>query len=309
MYAGCYKNITVSKMGCARICFLLVWVRILVLIHSINTTLSWEKRLRRYPAPNGRHVLGKSYSKLRSQKLHRRVLEHIMKDDKYKEEIHLDLRSIYLRSEYPLQIHIDKGNRAVSGRFFNLHNHKPTFKLLAEDQETVLLTGGSLTAPYVMDQFHFHVYCTRAEAEQHTLDGSQVPGELHLVFFRKKYKKYSKAVHRFQDGLVAIAIPLEVKEEGYETKNPQIGKFASLVDYISRNENHTVATTASLKQLATPVFHKDAQYHAYRGNLVEPIQCHDCVDVFLTKEPITISVNQITEFRKAPHCVENDWEF
>lgn len=151
MYAGCYKNITVSKMGCARICFLLVWVRILVLINSINTTLSWEKRLRRYPAPNGRHVLGKSYSKLRSQKLHRRVLEHIM--------------------------------------------------------------------------------------------------------------------------------------------------------------NHTVATTASLKQLATPVFHKDAQYHAYRGNLVEPIQCHDCVDVFLTKEPITISVNQITEFRKAPHCVENDWEF
>ncbi|PFX18846.1 putative RNA-directed DNA polymerase from transposon BS [Stylophora pistillata] len=215
-----------------------VWVRILVLINSINTTLSWEKRLRRYPAPNGRHVLGKSYSKLRSQKLHRRVLEHIMKDDKYKEEIHLDLRSVYLRSEYPLQIHIDKGNRAVSGRFFNLHNHKPTFKLLAEDQETVLLTGGSLTAPYVMDQFHFHVYCTRAEAEQHTLDGSQFL--LHLVFFRKKYKKYNKAVHRFQDGLVAIAIPLEVKEEGYETKNPQMGKFASLVDYISRNESKTL---------------------------------------------------------------------
>ena len=77
------------------------------------------------------------------------------------EEMHLDLRSVNVKSEYPLQIHIDKSNGALSGHFFNFHNHKPTFKLLAEDQETVLLTGGSLTVPYVMNQFHFHVYCTR----------------------------------------------------------------------------------------------------------------------------------------------------
>lgn len=82
-------------------------------------------------------------------------------DDEVEEEMHLDLRSVNVKSEYPLQIHIDKSNGALSGHFFNFHNHKPTFKLLAEDQETALLTGGSLTVPYVMNQFHFHVYCTR----------------------------------------------------------------------------------------------------------------------------------------------------
>lgn len=44
----------------------------------------------------------------------------------------------------------------------------------------------------------------------------------------------------------------------------------------SSHSDHSVAATASLKQLAVPVFHKHAQNNAYRGNLVEPIQCWLC---------------------------------
>ena len=44
----------------------------------------------------------------------------------------------------------------------------------------------------------------------------------------------------------------------------------------SSHSDHSVAATASLKQLAVPVFHKHTQNNAYRGNLVEPIQCWLC---------------------------------
>lgn len=54
-----------------------------------------------------------------------------------------------------------------------------------------------------------------------------------------------------------------------------------------------MSTTASVKQLATPVFNERAQYDAYRGNLVEPIQCVNCVDVFVMKESFIMSVKQV----------------
>ena len=52
-------------------------------------------------------------------------------------------------------------------------------------------------------------------------------------------------------------------------------------------------TTASVKQLAAPVLKKHGQYDAYRGNLVEPIQCSDCVDVLVMKERFKLSVKQV----------------
>ena len=54
-----------------------------------------------------------------------------------------------------------------------------------------------------------------------------------------------------------------------------------------------MATTASVKQLAVPVFNKHAQYDTYRGNLVEPVKCNHCVDVFVMKERFTMSVKQV----------------
>ena len=63
----------------------------------------------------------------------------------------------------------------------------------------------------------------------------------------------------------------------------------------SSHSDHSVAATASLKQLAVPVFHKHAQNNAYRGNLVEPIQCWLCWRFFLMEEVITISVNQVND--------------
>ncbi|KAJ7380713.1 Carbonic anhydrase 7 [Desmophyllum pertusum] len=220
--------------------------------------------------------------------------------------MHLDVKRVNTESQAPLQIKTDT-ETGLSGYFFNFHDHKPTFKIDSKDQARVSLTGGMLNATYMMDQFHFHVYCTRAEAEENTLDGTQVPGELHLVFFRDKYQSYSTAVHGFQDGLAVISFYLEVGED--ESNNHLIAKFSSLVDYISHDENRKMSTTVSVKQLTALLENKHAQYDAYRGNLVEPVQCKECVDVFVMKERFTISVKQMTEFRKAPHCVENDWAF
>lgn len=92
--------------------------------------------------------------------------------------MHLDVRQVNTDFQNPLRISIESEAGIVSGHFFNFYDHKPTFKLDTNDQKSISLSGGSLTAPYVMDQFHFHVYCTRAEAELSTLDRVQVPGEV-----------------------------------------------------------------------------------------------------------------------------------
>ena len=93
-------------------------------------------------------------------------------------EMHLDMRKVNTESQELLQINIDSASDIVSGYYFNFNDHKPTFKVDSKDQPRISLTGGPLNATYIMDQFHFHVYCTRAEAEQNTLDRAQVPGEV-----------------------------------------------------------------------------------------------------------------------------------
>ena len=93
-------------------------------------------------------------------------------------EMHLDMQKVNTDSQRPLRINIDSRTGVVSGYFFNFHDHKPTFKMDSKDQPRISLTGGPLNATYLMDQFHFHVYCTREEAEQNTLDRAQVPGEV-----------------------------------------------------------------------------------------------------------------------------------
>lgn len=96
-------------------------------------------------------------------------------------EMHLDLWKVNADSSFeyrPLRINIDSETGIVSGYFFNFHDHKPTFKVDSKDQPRVSLTGGPLNSTYLIDQFHFHVYCTRVEAEQNTLDKAHVPGEV-----------------------------------------------------------------------------------------------------------------------------------
>ncbi|XP_073253183.1 uncharacterized protein [Porites lutea] len=219
----------------------------------------------------------KSYFEFQSTKAalnKRQVRDHIMMDG-FNGEMLLDVEKRPTDSLRPLNISISPPERNVSGRFFNFHDYKPTFKLDASEKGRVTLTGGPLMAPYIMDQFHFHVYCTREEAEENTLDRVQVPGEV----------------------------------QGEENTNTEIATFENLIDYISQDENRTVSTTAAIEQLSTPLSKRNAPYQAYRGNLVEPIKCKNCVDVFVMEERFTVSVKQMMEFRKAPHCVQNDWSF
>lgn len=237
----------------------------------------------------------------------RKVVEKILMHG-FLGEMHLDGERVnWALPSRELHIITINGTREVGGTFFNFFQHKPTFKVNTWEQRKVSLTGGPLTAPYILDQFHFHVYCTRKEAEKSTLDRVQVPGELHLVFFREKYTSYSNAMLRYKDGLAVVAIYLEVGDE--ERSIPQIANLSKLVEYIAKDGNLRLPVTAAIQQLTGPLEKANAKYDTYRGNLVEPIKCENCVDVFVMEERFSISVKQMTEFRKAPHCVENDWAF
>ena len=51
--------------------------------------------------------------------------------------------------------------------------------------------------------------------------------------------------------------------------------------------------TAAIQQLTGPLEKANAKYDTYRGNLVEPIKCENCVDVFVMEERFSISVKQV----------------
>lgn len=54
-----------------------------------------------------------------------------------------------------------------------------------------------------------------------------------------------------------------------------------------------LSATAAIQQLSGPLEKTNAKYDAYRGDLVEPIKCKNCVDVFVMEERFSVSVKQV----------------
>jgi len=77
-------------------------------------------------------------------------------------------------------------------------------------QERPYITNGVLSGKYVFSQMHFHWGINDMEGSEHTIDGRQFPGELHVVLFKSCYLTQESALKE-RDGIVILVYMLDVR--------------------------------------------------------------------------------------------------
>lgn len=71
-------------------------------------------------------------------------------------------------------------------------------------EERPYIANGPLIGKYVFSQLHFHWGCNNMEGSEHTIDGSALPGEMHVVTFKSCYLTQESALKE-KDGVAVIS--------------------------------------------------------------------------------------------------------
>lgn len=159
------------------------------------------------------------------------------------------------------------------------------------------VSGGNLGVEFAFAQFHFHWGKNKNKGSEHTINGKIFPAELHLVHFNTKYKTIGDAVAQ-EDGLAVLGIMLKIAREDNEKLSPIIDGL-STITHSGRKE--TLATPFALSDLLPDDV---TTFYRYSGSLTTPT-CNEVVTWTVFEDPITISNNQIEEFRKLLDDAEN----
>lgn len=72
------------------------------------------------------------------------------------------------------------------------------------NQERPYLTDGPFMGNYVFSQLHFHWGYNNMEGSEHTIDGSHMPLEMHVVLFKSCYLTQESALKK-KDGIAVLA--------------------------------------------------------------------------------------------------------
>lgn len=159
------------------------------------------------------------------------------------------------------------------------------------------VSGGNLGGEFAFAQFHLHWGKKNNRGSEHTINGKTFPAELHLVHFNTKYDTIGDAVAQ-EDGLAVLGIMLKIASEDNEKLSPIIDGL-STITHSGRKE--TLATPFALSDLLPDDV---TTFYRYSGSLTTPT-CNEVVTWTVFEDPITISNNQIEEFRKLLDDAEN----
>lgn len=159
------------------------------------------------------------------------------------------------------------------------------------------VSGGNLGVEFAFAQFHFHWGKSKNKGSEHTINGKIFPAELHLVHFNTKYKTIGDAVSQ-EDGLAVLGIMLKIAREDNEKLSPIIDGLSTITH---SGSNGTLATPFALSDLLPDDV---TTFYRYSGSLTTPT-CNEVVTWTVFEDPITISNNQIEEFRKLLDDAEN----
>ncbi|XP_037793615.1 carbonic anhydrase 7-like [Penaeus monodon] len=152
------------------------------------------------------------------------------------------------------------------------------------------VSGGELGGQYTFAQFHFHWGSISTQGSEHTINGHAYAAELHLVHFKTEYGSLTEAVAH-NDGLAVLGIMLL----GGLVDNPKLTPIIDGLATITNGgtEEH-LATMLPLQDLLPP---NTNTFYRYSGSLTTPT-CNEVVTWTVFQEPISISENQLEEFRK-----------
>nr|XP_004656973.1 carbonic anhydrase 2 [Jaculus jaculus] len=182
----------------------------------------------------------------------------------------------------PLNINYEQ---AASRRILN-NGH--SFNVEFDDSEDkAVLKDGPLKETYRLIQFHFHWGSSDDQGSEHTVDKVKYPAELHLVHWNTKYGDFGKAVQQ-PDGLAVLGIFLKIGRN-----KPGLQKVLDALSSIK-----TKGKSADFPNFdPCGLLPECLEYWTYPGSLTTP-PLLECVTWIVLKEPITISSEQMMEFRK-----------
>uniref|UniRef100_A0A8C0HJA7 Alpha-carbonic anhydrase domain-containing protein n=1 Tax=Buteo japonicus TaxID=224669 RepID=A0A8C0HJA7_9AVES len=150
--------------------------------------------------------------------------------------------------------------------------------------EHITISGGGLPSRYRALQLHFHWGSPAGNGSEHTLDGRQLPMELHIVHINVKYRTLAEAKGHpnglavlgffFQVGLWGLMLPAG----GLPMSHPA-------------GDSVDLASTFRLSTLL-PRAGQLSGYYRYQGSLTTP-DCSEVVVWTVFEEPVEIGREQV----------------
>ncbi|XP_008835148.1 carbonic anhydrase 2 [Nannospalax galili] len=167
-------------------------------------------------------------------------------------------------------------------------NNGHSFNVEFDDsQDKAVLKGGPLHGTYRLIQFHFHWGSSDGQGSEHTVDKMKYAAELHLVHWNTKYGDFGKAVQQ-PDGLAVLGIFLKI--------GPATPGLQQVLDALQsiKTKGKSVNFANFDPRCLLP---GNLDYWTYSGSLTTP-PLLECVTWIVLKEPITVTSEQMSKFRK-----------
>jgi len=181
--------------------------------------------------------------------------------------------------------------------FKNVENTGHGLNVTGLSDASSSVQGGPLSHEHKFLQFHFHWGTTDNEGSEHLVDGKHFPTELHIVNWNSQlYSSPGEAVQSNKhDGLIVLGILFKIGRHNNELQK--------IVDHLGeitlKGQKASLNETLDLSGLFPSV----SNYWAYQGSLTTP-PCTECVQWVVFKEPVEISSEQVSSFRKIYSCSE-----
>lgn len=154
------------------------------------------------------------------------------------------------------------------------------------------MSGGGLPGNrYRASGIHFHWGSTNNRGSEHTVDGHQYAGEMHLVTYDTRFSSVSEAAYKV-DGLAVLGFFLDVQADD----NPGFVKFLHALSTKKYKGNSQALPSLFPISDLFPSTNIMQPFFRYSGSLTTPT-CNQVVVWTVFKMPIRISQKQMDVFR------------
>uniref|UniRef100_A0A8C5JJH4 carbonic anhydrase n=1 Tax=Junco hyemalis TaxID=40217 RepID=A0A8C5JJH4_JUNHY len=147
--------------------------------------------------------------------------------------------------------------------------------------------GGGLPGRFRALQLHFHWGSPAGNGSEHTLDGRQLPMEMHIVHMNAKYQTLAEAKGH-PNGLAVLGFFFQVSETTNTNYNTIV---AGLRNVSHAGDSVDLASTFRLSTLLPPAARLSG-YYRYQGSLTTP-DCSEAVLWTVFEEPVEIGREQV----------------
>jgi len=145
--------------------------------------------------------------------------------------------------------------------------------------------GPLMTGNYILDHFDAHW-----GGSEHSIDGEEQDGELHLYHYNTQYSGWEEAVH-YEASVAVVAVMLKVGEDNL---NAEIDKIAGMLPNITfKGDSVQMEEQVDLMNLL-PI---DKDYLTYEGSLTTP-DFNENVVWLVMRDPIMVSRHNIDSMKE-----------